>query len=219
MARHTLLDELAVFRFHLLDVCPLIPPHVPVFMPQAGFSSATAPEITAEIEEIPEGNFIAKRKVIKGATVSAITLSRGSTFYDSDFWRWFSRGILGPTPKMGNPRVRRNFLLIQFAQDSGVAAIASTTAFGAGLVAAAGETGGSLAASMGASAGIVTGMGGIWRMPAKTWMLWNCLPSRWKAASDFDARSSEVSIAELDLEPELVEEYSLAAFAENLIPG
>lgn len=40
------------------------------------------------------------------------------------------------------------------------------------------------------------------RIPGRAWYLVNCIPSRVKLASDFDARDSEISIAELDLECE-----------------
>lgn len=40
------------------------------------------------------------------------------------------------------------------------------------------------------------------RTPGRAWYLVNCIPSRLKMASDFDAKDAEVSIAELDLECE-----------------
>jgi phage tail-like protein len=214
MARHSVLDRLPAFRFHLLDVAPLIPPSVPIFLPQAGFSSITAPEVTADMEEINEGNAIVKRKVIKGVSVSPITLSRGATFYDSDFWRWFSRGATGAEPKSGAPRVRRNLLLVQFMQAS-QAMVSAIAAAGFTTVSGNPNVGAALGIAQGAiSASGALGLGGSWRIPAKTWMLWGCLPSRWKSGTDFDASASEVSIAELDVEPELIEEFSIA----NILP-
>lgn len=44
----------------------------------------------------------------------------------------------------------------------------------------------------------------------RAWLLFNCLPSRYKAGSDFDAKGSEVSIAELDVTYEGFEEVNLA---------
>jgi hypothetical protein len=49
------------------------------------------------------------------------------------------------------------------------------------------------------------------RVPAKAWKLGGCLPTRYKAGSDFEATSSEISITELDVEPEALEEFSLSA--------
>ena len=49
------------------------------------------------------------------------------------------------------------------------------------------------------------------RIPARAHVLHGCLPTRYKVGSDFDARSGEISIAELDIKPELVEEISLTS--------
>jgi hypothetical protein len=51
----------------------------------------------------------------------------------------------------------------------------------------------------------------IERVPAKAWFLHECVPTRFKSGGDFDARSGEISIAELDLIPEMIEEISLAS--------
>jgi hypothetical protein len=47
------------------------------------------------------------------------------------------------------------------------------------------------------------------RMPARAWLLKGCLPKRYKAGTDFEASSGEVSIMELEVEVERFEEYSL----------
>jgi hypothetical protein len=49
------------------------------------------------------------------------------------------------------------------------------------------------------------------RLPAKAWMLYGCMPSRYKAGSDFDASSSEISIMELELAVEAFDEISLSS--------
>jgi len=36
-------------------------------------------------------------------------------------------------------------------------------------------------------------------VPGKAWLLWSCIPTRYKAGSDFDAQGGQVSIAELEL--------------------
>ena len=46
-------------------------------------------------------------------------------------------------------------------------------------------------------------------LPGKAWLLWDCLPTRYKAASDFDASGSEVSIAELEVQPHAITEMTL----------
>jgi hypothetical protein len=49
------------------------------------------------------------------------------------------------------------------------------------------------------------------RIPGKAWMMYGCLPSRYRPGGDFDATSSEISVAELDLEMEFFDEISLTA--------
>jgi len=57
--------------------------------------------------------------------------------------------------------------------------------------------------------GVLSPVGEILRVPGRVWMLWNCLPSRYKAGGDFDATSGAVSIMELEFTPDAVEEFSL----------
>jgi hypothetical protein len=47
------------------------------------------------------------------------------------------------------------------------------------------------------------------RVPAKAWVLYGCLPTRYKPSGDFDAKSSDISVQELDIEPEEFEEICL----------
>jgi len=46
-------------------------------------------------------------------------------------------------------------------------------------------------------------------LPGKAWLLWDCIPTRYKAGSDFDAKGGEVSIAELEIQPWAVTEFTL----------
>ena len=78
-----------------MDVAPLDVLSVPVLSPQFGFSSITAPEITLETEEIREGNWPFARKVVKSGSVGSITMTRGATFFDSDFYRWIMATATG----------------------------------------------------------------------------------------------------------------------------
>lgn len=49
----------------------------------------------------------------------------------------------------------------------------------------------------------------IFRIPGKAWLLWDCIPVRYKAGSDLDGTSGDVSISELDIQPSRIEEFSL----------
>jgi hypothetical protein len=236
MARSIFSDFLQSFPFWLVDVAPFDGLAFPILTPLFGFNSITAPEINIEQQEIREGNYYFTRKVVKGGSASNITLSRGSAWYDSDFWRWTRATLLGDTDilngvsKIGGPTPRRTLLLIQFFAKNPFGGSLGATALGIGATAAlAGVVGGAAPGGTGQSA-IVAGLVGggatfaalgagnnigpfefAARLPAKAWVLSNVLPARFKVASDFDARSSEVSVSELELSVELVEEIALFA--------
>lgn len=209
---------------------------IPVFTPLFGFSSITSPEISVEAEQIPDGTSIFKRYVIKSASVPTITFSRAATLFDSDFYDWIMFAIYGQ--KVGsqfgstvgnflNQRagdVRRNIVVIQYTSINNPV-VAQALFFGLLGAAAGAGVGGILGAGVGATVGAgvgsATGLateaagGGIGpfafasRIPARAWMLHNCLPVRYKAGGNFDADSPAVSVAELDVQPEYIEEYNL----------
>lgn len=219
MPRSVITDYLQAYPFWLMDVAPIEMLSLPIFTPMAGFSAITAPEIQLETQEIAEGNYLWKRKVVKNANVSTITLSRGVSFYDSDFWRWTVYTLTGQPFSflgltVGGVTPRRDLLLMQFfpritASKAGAAVLRGSLATAAsGLsTGAAVQAGG--AAALGALAPGPFEFAA--RVPAKAWLLGECIPTRYKVGTDFDASSSDVSIQELDIEPETLEEYSLSA--------
>jgi hypothetical protein len=216
-----------------MDVAPVEAFALPIFTPLSGFASIVAPEITVETQEIKEGNWHFKRTAIKSADVSPITLTRGVTFANSDFWRWIVAGIVGstewqlklpyvPPSRIGGPSPRRQLVLIHYFSRSPFGTIGQAAAFvfnslveaavGGNTFSAVGTVAGQTAGA--ALAGGLVGGGPIdvvARIPARAYVLHGCLPTRYKVGSDFDARSGEVSIAELDIKPELVEEISLTS--------
>lgn len=234
MARTETSDFLQAHTFWLVDVAPISPLSLPIFDPMAGFKSCTAPEISLDFETIKEGNWIFDKKVVKGGSCSPIVLERGVSYSDSDFWRWTITALTGdmsriseggPVPLLtyGGPTYRRDLLLIHFfnrmfgdgAKDffSGnrlgkatrTALTAGAVTLGSGVLAGA-ALGGALTAY-----GAAVGMGGLthWefapRVPARAYYLHNCIPSRYKVGSDFDAMSADISISELELQPEMIE--------------
>ena len=234
MARGLLSDYLLSHNFHLLDVdwSMNIPPFV--LWPSAGFSSISAPELTIETEEITEGTSSFKHHVLKKASVGSITLSRGATMFNSDFWRWIMACLKGTRTKtnmlefmkdlgkatafQGNipvPGKRRNLALIHLS-DISVEGLKLAAQQGnamdklkaLGALPAAGLTS-QLDVVKAATGGMVDF--GIASVPAKVWMLFNCLPVRYKPASDFDAGTSAVSIQELEIACERFEEFALLA--------
>lgn len=251
--RTAALDPLRDSNFWLFDVAPIdLAPALPLFTPLSGFSAISSPEITVETQEIREGNWPFTKHVVKGASVGAITLSRGTTWYSADFWNWIMTAIQGTTGSGPLPvagvTYRRTLLLVHFFRNLPFAKVqavgqrgsaqaidnpqnsltqASMAAAGtAGLSVGAGVVAGSDTAALGIGAGVAAGLqlsslqmfGGFVatrqigiKVPARAFLLKNCVPTRYKSGSDFDASSGQVSIQELDVQPELIEEISLAA--------
>lgn len=226
MARSALTDYLQVYPFWLVDVAPIEPLALPLFTPMLGFSEITAPEISLDTKDIVEGTGSFKRKVIKQASVSDVTLKRAATFHDGDFWRWvvaavtgstggFTVGPVGGVGALGGPSPRRNLLLVHaFAQlpfPPVMAANALTNAALLASVSATVSTGAWYTRATVASLTGVLGAGYVERMPARAFLLKGCLPVRYKVGGDFDAKSGEISIKELELAVEELEEISLSA--------
>lgn len=240
MARSVISDLLNVYPFWLLDAYPIEPLALPILTPLFGFSAITAPSINLETFDIAEGNWYFKKKVIKRADVGNITLERGSSWYDSDFWRWILAAMsgdlsnskigLGPVNlKIGGITPRRTLLLVQFMArpmlHGAGGAVASTLLQGglaAGGAALAGAGAGEVAAA-GLTTALIGGIGnalgalGIGpfefaaRLPAKAWLLHGALPVGYKVSGDFDASSSAISIMQCELAIEMMEEVSLVA--------
>jgi len=233
-------DYLQTHAFWLFDIGPITSINLPVFTPVFGFASITAPEMSIETQDIPEGNWLYRRKVLRRANVSPMTLTRGVHFLDSDFWRWIMVGLTGDTSQspIAFPGVtaRRTMLLMHMfprgpSSDKKLnAALAAggITATAAVGVAQSGfindlDTGllasGNVLATAGAfTAFSLAGMEGFalsdglgFRIPAKAFLLEGCIPTRYKVGSDFDATSAAVSIEELDFEYERFEEISLTS--------
>jgi hypothetical protein len=235
MARSTALDFLQAHPFWLMDIPQAEALAAPMLTPLMGFATCSSPEMTADVMTIKECNWPFPRKVVKGATVNTLSLTRGSTFIDSDFWRWMLYSVTGSSmgwygETFGGNTPRRDLLLIQYFTHASVAygiaggLIGGLLAGGAGAIAEGGGPG-ALAASLKGVASFGTSIGGQMavqamspgpfevaiRIPAKAWIIHGAVPSRYKAGSDFDARSAEVSLLELDLEYESFEEYSVSA--------
>lgn len=230
MTRPRILDHLQVYPFWIVDLAST-PFTGGAFIPILGFQACTSPEITMDMADVKEGNWFYPHHFIRGATVSPMTLSRGVTFMDSDFYKWAMRAL------QGQGVVKRDLMLIHYFAISPVTlamqiadnpASAIPGAFAAGL---GGAMTAKIVSSMPPSAlpgflipsGLgqtaaalapVTGMAPpvefAPRLPAKAWKLKKCIPTRWKGGGDFDAMSGDVSIAEMEIAPERIEELSLS---------
>lgn len=204
MARTVLEDYLQAFPFWLADVAPVQQGELPILNPLLGFASITAPEITAEVLDITEANWLFKRKVLKNADIGNLTLMRGATFYDFDFYNWMMaalglRSVVGQAFGVGvvaGGTPRRNLLLIHYFTSHPVA----------GLADAAGQNYGISVSGLPASPGPFEV---IAKVPARAFYLQGCLPVRYKSGSDFDAKSGDVSMMELELAVESMEQVVL----------
>lgn len=136
---------------------------------------------------------------------------------------------LGQAFQRGGPTPRRDLLLIQFLAHSplpreispGVAAAANaalvlavqgaSSALAGGGAALAGAAGGAAVSGLLGAANVGFGLVEFApRIPAKAWVLYGCIPTRYKVGGDFDASSSDISIQELDIQYEYFDEISLA---------
>ncbi len=207
-----------------MDVALVSSGAAPILTPLYGFQAITAPEITIDVQDITEGNWFFKRKVLKrSAEVGNITLSRGVTFHDTDFYSWIMNSLAGEnlissvgTNVIGklfgrkapyNPR--RNLLLLHFFAHNPLQGILQTAAGPAlGLF---GTSAGALADSLVPDLGPLDSIANAAKLvPARAFTLSGCLPMRYKTGSDFDASSAQVSIQELELAVESMEQVVLS---------
>jgi len=239
MARTTILEPLQNYPFWLMDVGPNDSLGLPILTPIFGFSAITAPEITADVMDVVEGNWYFNRKVLKRFDIANMTLQRGVTWYDSDFWKWMIAAVTGdmtdlsslpflgliPGPPLeSGPTYRRTLVLVEYfphlniGGGGGVAGLATEIGTLGLLLTASGVTGVDVAgltlASTGVAALFKAALGPYEfasRIPARAYVLKDCVPIRYKSGSDLDANSGAVMISELELAIEMVEEISLAA--------
>lgn len=153
----------------------------PVLIPLFGFARCTAPEVTLDMYRIKEGNYEWARKVVKGADAQPITLEQGVSILNSDFGDWFSKSVVGRVDP-------RDLMIVHFTK-----------------IGFAG--GGSISPNLPALSAFPTEF--VRRIPGRAWLLSACRPSGYKAASDFDGLSQDISIATLTLEYEELTEISL----------
>lgn len=184
MARSRIVDFMQNYRFWLFDIVPSqAAPFYVLGAPLLGFSSITAPEYTAEVDEIKQMNSMFKRYAYSGGSVGSITLSRGVRGFDDTMWDWMYRAI------RGTDVIQRHLLLIHFTNINLLHSLDTdnslpTLDFNSPLH-----------------------IGGF--VPGKAWILWSCIPTRYRSGSGFDGMSGDVSIAELEVQPESMVELSL----------
>lgn len=226
--RSRIFDQMQVYPFWLVD---LIAPWqaVPAFQPALGFRSCTAPEITAETKEIRAGNEYFPYHVITGGTLSPIALDRGVVWWAKDFLRWFQTGLQGgrkvrrdimlihymsrtlPSPGQMKPEDLADVALGNLVVGSLLGMTIGEMSNLKGVEAATGAFAGATV-SKGAAAGVnqlmqAAGIGNSGqgefaaRIPGRAWIFYKCIPTKYKAGTDFDATSGDVSIQECEFQP------------------
>ena len=86
MSRSHITDPFQTFRFHVKATkAGSLEPLGPV---AAGFNSVTLPTQTIESAEYKEGIMVYRRKFPGDTTFDDITLTRGVTVVNSEFWNW-----------------------------------------------------------------------------------------------------------------------------------
>lgn len=216
MARSGLTDFLQNHKFWLLDVGPLNARSLPVLAPLYGFSAITAPSIQGTVTKIKPGNSYHHVPVITGGEEGEITLRRGASFGDIEFYRWILAAITGdPAARpatsalgIGAPiiYIRRTLFLVQFFPRVPFLADGTAPSTGSSSVSGIGGVTGALLSSL-----LPTPVEGGLCIPARGWLLKGCVPVKYTAASDFDATDSGISVMELTLQPEKIEEINLGA--------
>jgi phage tail-like protein len=175
------------YRFWLFDIVPSsAPPFFVLGSPVLGFQTISAPEYTAEVDEIKQCNSMFKRHAYSGGSVAPITLTRGVRGFDDSFWDWMYRAIRGLEV------TQRHLLLLHYTNINfihGVDTWDEKMTFDVDFKNTPLEVAGFI--------------------PGKAWILWNCIPSRYRAGSGFDGMSSDVSIQELELSVDSFVEMSL----------
>lgn len=182
-----LFDYLNNYRFHVIDVTFGAPS---VLNLSYGFARVSMPELTVETREIKEGVLENKHFVAHAVSVGQVVLERGVSIFNSDFSDWIIPVIRGVKNQ------RRNLLLVQFSDTS----LFASTDQGAG-----GGVGDLLNQFLNFSDLLS-------RLPARAWMLYDCIPVHYKAGSDLDALGNEISIAQLTVQPHFSSEIALGVF-------
>jgi phage tail-like protein len=157
------------------------------------FSRISIPSMHAETQDFKEGVWPFTRKAITGASMDTVLMERGVTFLDSSFWRWAVGAITGD--------ISRKMVIIELLHRAQAPVLypgpqqdrlkAST------LTGTATFRGGDV---------ITATIKPAIQTVAKRWVLHECIPIRVQPASDLDASSAEVSLAQLEIHGNYMEQ-------------
>lgn len=146
---------------------------------QAGFQACTTPSATVDVAPYREGHYVYTRKFPGIPTMEPLTLSRGVTFKDTQFWHWLQDVI------EGNGEYREDVTIKHFHRK----ALPGVTQRGGG---------GQLPNTSAQALDLQNG-------PYRAYELFNAFPPAHKVAGDLDSTASEISIMTMGLEYESFE--------------
>lgn len=140
------------------------------FTTEAGFSACTLPEATVEQVEYREGNYLYSRKQPGNVSMNDLTLSRGVVLTETNFFTWMMQVVEGAV----GTHYRADLAIKHYHRD----ALPGTNA---------------------PAAGNQTVVALDQASTFRTYTCYEAFPIRHKVASDLDATSSDISVAELDV--------------------
>jgi phage tail-like protein len=202
MARSVRVDHAQNYRFRVAvvdeggqsDISLLSPKAITLFGGSyASFARVSVPSVTIETEEIKEGVWPFRRRAIVGASMDTVLLERGVTIPDSDFWQWAVGAITG--------EIARKTVIIQLMARTQEPALFPGPQQDRMRSA---SLSGSL--RLGQADIVQYKVNPVLPIVAKQWTLHECIPVRVKPASDLDASSAEVSLTELEIHANWMEQ-------------
>lgn len=194
MPRPAFLELLQSYPFWVFDPGVLGGTFLPsVFDPALAFASCSSPEVVAETYQIKQLVSRHRRPIVRSANTSAISLTRGVRWWDSDFYMWMTAAL------RGERGARKTIFLVHFLTTR-LLTVADKRPGQAGRLNMQPETGLNILST---------------RIPARAWVLRGCLPVKYKAGNDFDANSAEVSVAQLDIQPESFDEVTVGTLSQT----
>lgn len=196
-----------------------------VLQPQIAFSSISHPGLDIDTEEIKGGTNPFPVHFTSGGKVPEITLERGVHLGDQDFHNWAKLAIYG------RGLYRRDLLLVQFfseplsptdrtlaklgAAQATMGLLSTIDGIGGGVeVAAQAFASASGLAIVGAGGQVAAGAAGAVSdvqaaIAGRAWKLIGCIPTGYKSGPGLEGTSSDITVAEVTVQPEYMEEFSI----------
>jgi len=185
MPRIALADFLQKYSFFLIDIGYDRYPWAPFLLPTFGFSSISGIKFSADTKEISPLNSRYTIKVPTKISIDTITLERGISMFDSNFYNWLVAYQNGEAEA-------RNLLLIHLARVNWAVGFAELK----------------IPALQWATFPVFGLNIRIDKIPGRVYVLKNCVPVSYEV-DDFNASENEIALQRLELACEIVSEWSL----------